>query len=308
MERGSETGFDPPRATAGNASSGADNRIWRPAPLAAGSLTPLAAENTPPAPEQSDVTTLMDLQNRFIRRYFRLQQVERKLLRRARPKKSGAGRKAIEQIELERQRLGRDLHTGVGQVLAATRLQLEFIDSQMPTPPAAVRQALDRVSALASQALDQVRAVSRRLHPPEWQRLSLADAVRQLWDLSGLPQRTQASIRVGPGLPEPDLESKVLIYRAAQEALSNITRHSHATSVTLSLEVRVQRLVLTIHDNGVGFDADALLNAPPSLSRGIGLRAIHEQAAAIGADFAVRSGPDGTTLEASVVIEVPPAT
>jgi two-component system, NarL family, sensor kinase len=251
---------------------------------------------------------LVNLQNRFIQRYFRLQQVERKLLLRAQRKKPGAGRKAIEQIELERQRLGRDLHTGVGQMLAATRLQLEIIDSQMPTPPAAVRQALDRVSALASQALDQVRSVSRRLHPPEWQRLSLAEAVRQLWDLSGLPQRTQASIAIGPGLREPDLEAKILIYRAMQEALSNIARHSRATAVTLSLQPRGKRLVLTVRDNGVGFDAPSLLSAPANLSGGIGLRAIREQASAIGGELTVRSGPDGTTLEVSVPGEESPTT
>ncbi len=208
----------------------------------------------------------------------------------------------MEQIELERQRLGRDLHTGVGQMLAATRLQLEIIDSQMPSPPAAVRQALDRVAALAGQALDQVRSLSRRLHPPEWQRLSLADALGQLWELSGLPQRTQAAISIAPGIPEPELEVKILIYRAAQEALSNITRHSRATSVSLSLETRRNRLALTVHDNGIGFDVAALLNAPANLSRGLGLRTIREQASAIGADFAVHSGPDGTTLEASVPI------
>ncbi len=258
-----------------------------------------------PAPQPSDraaTTSLISLQNRFIQRYFRLQQVERKLLRRARHRKPGAGRKAMEQIELERQRLGRDLHTGVGQMLAATRLQLEIIDSQMPSPPAAVRQALDRVAALAGQALDQVRSLSRRLHPPEWQRLSLADALGQLWELSGLPQRTQAAISIAPGIPEPELEVKILIYRAAQEALSNITRHSRATSVSLSLETRRNRLALTVHDNGIGFDVAALLNAPANLSRGLGLRTIREQASAIGADFAVHSGPDGTTLEASVPI------
>jgi len=247
--------------------------------------------------------TFVSLQNRFIQRYFRLQQAERKLLRRAgRKKKNGVGRKALEQIELERQRLGRDLHTGVGQMLAATRLQLEIIDSQMPAPPAAVRQALDRVAALASQALDQVRSVSRRLHPPEWQRLTLADALRQLWDLSGLPQRVQATISVPSGLPEPDLAGKILLYRAAQEALSNIARHSRATSISLSLEMQEHRLLLTVKDNGVGFDAGALLNAPANLARGIGLRAIREQASVIGADFHVRSGPDGTKLEASVSI------
>jgi signal transduction histidine kinase len=311
LEPGSEPGFLSSRASAsGDLGSGTDRKVWRPAPLAAGGMEPFAGRTTPAAPSagQTDLATLVSLQNRFIQRYFRLQQVERKLLLQARRRKPAAGRKAIQQIELERQRLGRDLHTGVGQMLAATRLQLEIIDSQMPTPPAAVREALDRVAALASQALDQVRSVSRRLHPPEWQRLSLAEAVRQLWDLSGLPQRTQSHMTIAPELPEPQLEAKILIYRAVQEALSNITRHSHATTVALSLEPRGDRLLLTVHDNGVGFDAGALESAPAKVSGGLGLRSIREQAAAIGGEFSVRSGPDGTTLKVSVPTQESPTT
>jgi signal transduction histidine kinase len=311
LERESEPGQVAPRASSsGDSGSGADKHTWRPTPLAAGSLeTPVSrTELARASGAWSDLAALVSLQNRLIQRYFRLQQIERKLFQRARRKKPGAARKAMEQIELERQRLGRDLHTGVGQMLAATRLQLEIIDSQMPAPPVPVRQALDRISALASQALDQVRAVSRRLHPPEWQRLSLSDALRQLWELSGLPQRMQGVLSIAPGLPEPDLEGKVLIYRTAQEALSNVTRHSQATAVALSLMAHGHRLLLTVRDNGKGFDAPAMLNAPPSLGRGLGLRSIREQAAAIGADFAVHSGAAGTTLEASVFIPEPPAT
>lgn len=310
MEPESESAAARPRiSTTGDLASGTDKPIWRPAPLAAGSLEPFTGGRAPaaPPPGKSDLTTLVALQNRFIQRYFRLQQVERKLLQRAR-RKSTPARKAIRQIELERQRLGRDLHTGVGQMLAATRLQLEIIDSQMPAPPEAVREALDRISALATQALEQVRSVSRRLHPPEWQRLALADALRQLWDLSGLPQRTKSTITIAPELPEPPLESKILIYRAAQEALSNIARHSQATSVALSLERRGNRLHLSVHDNGVGFDAPALLNAPANLARGLGLRSIREQVATLGGEFSVRSGPDGTTLEVSASSEESPAT
>ena len=82
------------------------------------------------------------------------------------------GASAVRQIELERERLGRDLHTGVGQLLVAIRLQLEVIATQLPDPPAAVQNALERIATLASDAGEQVRALSRRLHPPEWQRLT----------------------------------------------------------------------------------------------------------------------------------------
>jgi len=242
----------------------------------------------------------MNLQNRMIQHYFRLQEHERSLIGRAQRRKPLASRTALRQIELERQRLGRDLHTGVGQTLAATKLQLEFIDSQMPTPSGAVREALERVATLSAQALDQVRSVSRRLQPPEWQRLTLAEAIRQLWELSGLPQCAETSLSFPADLGEPDLETKILFYRAVQEALSNIARHSRASEVALSLAVRASRLVLTVHDNGVGFDVARVFGGPANLSAGIGLRSIREQAAALGGEMAVGSGADGTTLEVSV--------
>ena len=254
----------------------------------------------PRTPGDAGLNALVNAQNQMIRHYFELQEAERWLFRQVRSRKPDAGRKAIRQIELERQRLGRDLHTGIGQMLAATRLQLETIAALWPTPPPQVKQALDRIAELASQAADQVRAISRRLHPPEWQRLTMAEALRQLWELSGVPERMEARFEIAPDLPEPDLEAKILFYRALQESLSNIARHSQASSVEVLLQQRAGRLVMTVRDNGIGFDAPALFASPANLSAGIGLRAIREQAAAMGGEFNVRSAPDGTTLEVSI--------
>jgi signal transduction histidine kinase len=162
-----------------------------------------------------------------------------------------------------------------------------------------VRQALERISTLSRDALEQVRALSYRLHPPEWQRLTIGEALRQLWELSGIPQSFDASLRIEPLPREPGLELKILTYRAAQEAFSNLAQHARPTRVEASLETRGGRLVLTIRDNGSGFDAAKLFAAPASLASGIGLRSIREQAAGLGGRIDIRSGPEGTTLELS---------
>ncbi len=109
-----------------------------------------------------DVTALRTLQGNMLRHFFRLQRVERRLYTHVREQKPGGGRQAIRQMERERQRLGRELHTGVGQLLAAIRLQFEVISAQLPEAPAPVRQALDRIATLAAEALEQVRFVSRK--------------------------------------------------------------------------------------------------------------------------------------------------
>jgi signal transduction histidine kinase len=244
---------------------------------------------------RQEAAALVRLESDFLRHYFRLQHVERELQARTRGLRRGAS--AIVQIERERQRLGRELHTGVGQMLAAIRLQLEIIALQLTTPPAPVQQALSRISTLAGDALEYVRSVSKRLHPPEWQSLPLGAALEQLWEMSGVPQRFEASLRLSPMPVEPDLETKILIYRAAQEALSNLTRHARATRAEINLETHVNHLILTVQDNGVGFDAAALLAAAPHVASGIGLRSIRDQAASLGGRLLVQSGPNGTKLE-----------
>jgi two-component system NarL family sensor kinase len=226
----------------------------------------------------------------------------RRLFGSAQRRRERGGRKAVRQIEMERQRLGRELHTGIGQMLAAIHLHLEAISAELPAPTANIARALASISSLAADSLAQIRDISGRLHPPEWQRLTLESAIRQLWEISGVPQRFEASLEIHPFPCEPSLEAKILIYRGLQEALSNLVRHSQATRVAVALEVSDGRLVLSVVDNGVGFDARRAFSAPASLASGIGLRSIRETAQELGGKLEVKSGADGTTL----VVSVPP--
>jgi two-component system NarL family sensor kinase len=246
---------------------------------------------------------LIQLENSLLLRLVRLQAIESRLWRAVSARRGRAGRRALRQIERERQRLGRELHTGVGQLLAAIRIQLEVISTHLPAPAPPVAQALERIGALAAESLDQVRGVSRRLHPPEWQRLQLPDAVRQLWDTSGIAQRFAGSVQAPPLPCDPDPDIKTLFYRATQEALSNIIRHAKATRVDLGLSHSAGRLRLTVQDDGVGFDTARALAARPDIAAGIGLRSIREQAADLGGNLLVDSGPLGTTLEVSIPLE-----
>ena len=261
----------------------------------------MGANGSLPAPATQDLLTL---QANLIRHLFRLLEVERRLFERARRHRGGTGKKAVHQIELERQRLGRELHTGVGQMLAAIRWQLEVISAELPAPSGNVRQALESISTLTAESLEQVRNISKRMHPPEWQRLTLESAIRQTWEISGIPQRLAATLQIDPLPTEPDLEVKILLYRAFQEALSNLARHSRATRIDAELRLRDSRLALTIQDNGVGFDVGKLVAAPATVASGIGLRSIREMAQGLGGKFEVKSGPTGTKLVISVALSL----
>jgi two-component system NarL family sensor kinase len=203
-------------------------------------------------------------------------------------------------MELERQRIARDLHTGVAQMLAAIQLQLEIVSKQNPELPDRVHVALQQIGGLAADALQDVRSVSRRLHPPEWQRLTLPAALQQLWAISGIPQKFEGSLHVEDVPGEPDPQVKILLYRAAQEALSNLIRHSQASRVDAVLAPDGNRLVLSIEDNGVGFDVATLESAPVSVASGIGLRSIRELAVDLGGELTIQSGLGGTKFIVSV--------
>ena len=248
--------------------------------------------------EPLETLDLLVLQRRLTNHLLQLLRLERRLFATAQQRRGGG--RAVRQIEMERQRLGRELHTGAGQMLAAIRLQLEVIAAELPSPSGNVAQALNSISTLASDTLEQVRNISRRLHPPEWQRLTLESAVRQLCEISGVPQRFETTLQIDPLPWEPHLEVKVLIYRALQEALANLVRHSQATRIAVALEVHDGQLVLSIRDNGVGFDVQRVLSAPPSVASGIGLRSIRETAHELGGRLDVESGPEGTKLVVSV--------
>jgi signal transduction histidine kinase len=268
---------------------------------AAGETVLVGARQAYPADEAT--AEVSRLESRLVQKFFRLLHQEQLLAVQARNRRRGGERATIRLIEWERQRLGREMHTGVGQMLAAIRLQVELIEATLPDPPPRIRRSMESILRLAEGALEQVRSVSQRLHPPEWQRLTLESAVQQLWDLSGIPDHFRAQLQVAPLAVEPVVEVKALIYRAMQEALSNLLRHSKATEVAASLKTVDDRVVLTVVDNGVGFDVDSLRTAPASVSAGIGIRSIREQVEGIGGKIDIESGPSGTTLVVSVAHE-----
>jgi two-component system, NarL family, sensor kinase len=235
-----------------------------------------------------------------LRSYFHLERSARLLFERAHRRRRRSGGSAIRQVEFERTRLGRELHTGVGQMLAAIGLQLEIVQKLLPTPEPQVAQALDRISLLSSQALGQVRSVSSRLHPPEWQRLTLEEALRHLWEISGIAQFFEGELRIESPAEEPELDVKILIYRSLQEVLSNLVRHARASRIDVSLQQRDNFLVLIARDNGVGFTPAGSFSPAGAVNSGIGLRAIREQTEEMGGKLVVNSGPTGTKLEIRV--------
>jgi len=255
------------------------------------------ASDTQPAQDYS-FRTLLVLQSKVVRNYFRLREAQRKLDIQLGRKPRSLGAVLSEALEMERTRIARELHSGTGQTLAGIKMNLEFIESRLPNPPEVVTGGLRRLHALADEALAEVRSVSQRLYPPDWQKLTLKEALESLWNTTGIPQnfRPQLDIRLsGSYLPSA---IRFTAYRAVQEGLSNVLRHAGATEVKLLVQEQKGQIHIALEDNGTGFNVEeALHGASNSLTRGIGLRALREEIFALNGQFTIVSGAAGTRME-----------
>ena len=276
----------------GTAAGSADYHVWRVMTLPDGLLV-----GAQPDSDRDEEKELSQLRDHFLLHYFRLEQLERRLARRRR---GAASTRQMRQIEDERKRLGQELHTGVGQLLAAIRIQLEVIAKHLANTPEIVRAALARIEELVGEAFQQVRGTSQRIYLPDWAQLPLEEALKRLWDMSGVAARYAAELNMPPLPAQPDLDVKTAVYRAAQEALSNLARHSRATQVRMSLVAEGGWLVLNVFNDMEGRATEPAAPAKPTW--GIGLRSIRDQAQALGGNMELRRTAEGVTLTVRVPI------
>lgn len=190
----------------------------------------------------------------------------------------------------ERQRIARDLHDAVNQLLFSASMMAETLILTVDTEPEKTKQGLSRIHQLTQGALAEMRTLLVELRPDALLKAELADLLAYLVD--ALIGRTRAQVEAmfdHSIVLQPDV--KVAFYRIAQEALNNIIKHSNATHVSLRLYTEQGTVVLQIQDNGRGFDTQDLPAGH------FGLSIMHERAQLVGATLTVESQPEqGTTI------------
>ncbi|HEX8614924.1 MAG TPA: cache domain-containing protein [Telluria sp.] len=207
--------------------------------------------------------------------------------------------RVVESQEQERARLSRDLHDGISQWLVSIKLQIEAGVIRLGGDAAQQQKARASFEHTASQlndVLGEVRRISHNLRPAILDDLGLAAALEHLahetTQNSALPVRF-----VARGVTEGLLDvANTVLFRIAQEALTNIERHAGARQVEITLARTDDSVTLTIADDGAGFDAASVAIHP---KRGIGLRNMMERMDAIGGQLAITSSAAGTSVQAS---------
>ena len=202
-----------------------------------------------------------------------------------------SARRALMVQEGERQRVARELHDEVGQTLTAMMLQIESLDPKVPPD---LRDELDELRETARLGAEDVRRIAVRLRPEALEDLGLQSALSAL--ASSFAEH--AHVRVERRLervPPLSQEQELVIYRVAQEALTNIARHARATSTELFLGGVDGEVTLRVRDDGRGLPASAATSST-------GIRGMRERAMLIGAELSIGPVDAGGT---EVVLRVP---
>jgi signal transduction histidine kinase len=204
--------------------------------------------------------------------------------------------------EDERRRLARELHDGIGQHLTALRHRLEVLAR---ADPAASNGPLGEALALCETAIEETRALSRLLRPQILDDLGLEAALRWLARQTSEGSGCAVEVEVGPLPADLDGDLSTLVFRVAQEALTNAHKHARARNVVLRLILRSDHLLMLVVDDGEGCDiGEALAKSSSGVSTG--LASIRERVRLFGGQLALDSRP-GEGLQLRVTLPLPSA-
>ena len=212
----------------------------------------------------------------------------------------------------ERARLARDLHDAVKQQLFVIQTAAATVQARLGTDPDGATQALEQVQSATRDAMTEMEAMLEQLQAAPLANAGLVASIRK--QCEALELRTGAQVRFELGALPPDAAlnpgARQAVFRVAQEALANVARHARARTVSVRLDTNGLELVLTVRDDGAGFEpaagpAGGKSGAP---ARGMGMSNIAARAAEVGGSVEVASAPNrGTAIRFALPVDALPS-
>lgn len=213
-----------------------------------------------------------------------------RMMRRLEAERLRAGTAALRAQEQERARIARELHDEVNQSLTGLLLRLEAVRESAPPE---LEPEIASTRSLANQAMQELLSLARQLRPTALDDLGLVAAISGQVEQLGRGG-IEATLRKEGDFSDLDDDVQLVIYRVAQESLSNAARHSEANSVEVALRRSARGVELSIADNGRGFAFD-------ESERGLGIAGMRERALLVGGDLTIESRPGhGTTIRLAI--------
>lgn len=214
-------------------------------------------------------------------------------------------RRAITAQEEERARLSQELHDGIGQMLTAVELSLDRLAKTLPAEEAHSHERLERARVLTEQTLTDLRRIITALRPGVLDQLGLVPALGWVSDHTLRPLGITVLLEANSQSERLPGEIETILFRIAQEAMSNVARHSQARHVDIHLRRQESQISLTVADDGLGCDLAALTRSSDQ-GRGLGLAGMQERASLAGGQVTINSTPgQGTTVQVVVPLVEP---
>lgn len=201
-------------------------------------------------------------------------------------------RELLDISELEKRRIGHDIHDGLGQVLTGVDMLIKVLHKRLAQTSSGDAHAIGNISQYVQDAIKQARMLAQGLSPVELQQDGLMEGLRELAKSTGSLFKTDCAFHCGSPIHVADHARSVQLYRIAQEAISNAVKHGKARHIEISLKSETDnRAVLSISNDGLPFVAPGSEAKP-----GMGLRTMKYRAEMIGASLvvqpAVKSGTE----------------
>lgn len=202
----------------------------------------------------------------------------------------------------ERRRIARGLHDSAGQLLAAVAMNAAVVKTEANKLGANAARCLEDNVVLLDQLTSEIRTISHLLHPPLLDEVGLASALR--WYVDGFSERSNitATLEMPDDLERLSDDAEIAIFRAVQESLTNVHRHSGSASCTVKLSRGENNLRVDISDAGKGISREKKLSLSSS-GGGVGLRGMQERIRKLGGTLTIKSSSHGTTV--SVTLPIP---
>jgi signal transduction histidine kinase len=204
----------------------------------------------------------------------------------------------------ERRRIARELHDGVGQILAALSMNIARVRHESDKLSNEAAAAISENAFMVEELNRQIRTMSHLLHPPMLDEIGLSSALR--WYVDGFSERSK--VKVNLDLPETlgrlSSEMELTIFRMIQECLTNVHRHSGSTSAAIRVWEDKQRLRIEVQDHGKGISTEKQSDLNSSDRAGVGFRGMRERLRRLDGILEVQSDARGTTVIASLPLSV----
>lgn len=196
----------------------------------------------------------------------------------------------------ERRRIARELHDGVGQLLAAMSMNASRLCGEKSKLSTDAARCAEENANLVEQVSADIRTVSYLLHPPLLDEMGLHSALR--WYIDGFSERSKiaANLELAADWERLPQDYELCLFRIAQECLTNIHRHSGSSTALVRLRRAGGEIRLEVSDEGKGINQEALSKISAGETAGVGLRGMRERIWQLGGSMEVRSNGGGTTV------------